>query len=138
MERISKLRTYLMGIIAELDENYKQINVDFLDNNADNYSLDKIPTTKTIENWIIGSTLCRDVYSFRSRKHYSAEVINNISNIGFFETFENIIKQKNEIIDLPDIAGIESIKCLNCGTFVNGETNTAEFDIQIEIDYREE
>ncbi len=138
MERISKLRTYLMGIIAELDENYKQINVDFLDSNADNYSLDKIPTTKTIENWIIGSTLCRDVYSFRSRKHYSAEVINNIENIGFFETFENIIKQKNEAGDLPDIAGIESIKCLNCGTFVNGETNTAEFDIQIEIDYREE
>lgn len=126
-----------MDIIAELDENYKQINVDFLDSNADNYSLDKIPTTKTIENWIIGNTLCRDVYSFRSRKHYSAEVINNISNIGFFETFENIIKQKNEAKDLPDIEGIESIECLNCGTFVNGETNTAEFDIQIEIDYRE-
>lgn len=138
MERISKLRTYLMDIIAELDENYKQINVDFLDSNVDNYSLDKIPTTKTIENWIIGNTLCRDVYSFRSRKHYSAEVINNIENIGFFETFENIIKQKNEARDLPDIAGIESIKCLNCGTFASGETNTAEFDIQIEIDYREE
>ena len=39
---------------------------------------------------------------------------------------------------LPDIKGIESISCLNCGTMNNANTNTAEFDIQIQITYREE
>ena len=38
--------------------------------------------------------------------------------------------------DLPDIEGIESIKCLNCGTLNDAETNTAEFDIQVEIVYK--
>ena len=136
--RVKKLQQYLMNIIKDLDTNYKQINVDFLDKDEHNYSIDRIPTTATIENWIIGSSLCREVYDFRSRKHYSSEVINNIANIGFFETFEKVIKQKNDTKDLPDIAGIESIKCLNCGTFNNGTTNTAEFDIQIQIEYREE
>ena len=38
---------------------------------------------------------------------------------------------------LPDIVGIESIECLNCGTLINANTNSAEFDIQIQITYRE-
>jgi hypothetical protein len=38
---------------------------------------------------------------------------------------------------LPDIEGIESIECLNAGTMVSANTNTAEFDIQIQIIYRE-
>lgn len=135
--RVTKLRLYLMNIIASLKEQYEQLNVDFLSNKPDNYSLDKIPVDPVQEQWIIGSFLKRDVYSFRSRMNYSADVINNIENIGFYETFEKIIKQKDDANDLPDIEGIQSIKCLNCGTMNNAGTNTAEFDIQIQIEYRE-
>lgn len=133
--RVTKLRSYLMNIISDLNEHYKQINVNFLSNDVNNYSLDKIPVEKETEEWIIGHYFERDVYSFRSRMNYSAEVITNIENIGFYETFEDIIKQKNEQRDLPDIDGIQSIKCLNCGSMVNAETKTAEFDIQIQIEF---
>ena len=135
--RVTKLRLYLMDIISSLKEQYEQLNVDFLSNEPDNYSLDKIPVDPVQEQWIIGNFLKRDVYSFRSRMNYSADVINNIENIGFYETFEKIIKQKDDANDLPDIEGIQSIKCLNCGTMNNAGTNTAEFDIQIQIEYRE-
>lgn len=135
--RITKLRTYLFDIIQELDEQYKQINVNFLSDDINNYSLDKIPTAPQVESWIIGSVLNRDVYSFRSRMNYSADTISNIENIGFYEQFEKIIKEKNDNNELPDIEGIQSIICLNCGTMVNANTNTAEFDIQIQIEYRE-
>ncbi len=135
--RANKLRDYLMDIISEIDSGYKQINVDYLSNDVSNYSLDKIPTGTVIQTWITGDVIHRDVYSFRSRMNYSAEVISNISNIGFFETFERKIKQKNDSGDLPDIAGIESIQCLNCGTLILAGSNTAEFNIQIEIQYRE-
>ena len=136
--RITKLRSYLMDIIEDLRENYEQLNVNFLSNEPDNYSLDKIPVTREVEQWIIGDVIYRDVYSFRSRMNYSADVITNIENIGFYETFEKIIKQKNEAKELPDIDGIENIQCLNCGTMNKANTNTAEFDIQIEIRYRED
>lgn len=133
--RITKLREYLMAIISELNTAYKQINVDFLSNDVNNYSLDKIPTPKAGDEWIIGDYIERDVYSFRSRMSYSADTISNIENIGFYETFENEIKRKNDNKQLPNIEGVQSIKCLNCGTMNNANTNTAEFDIQIEVVY---
>lgn len=135
--RVNKLRTYLFNIIQNLNESYKQINVNFLSDEVDNYSLDKIPTETEVSSWIIGDILHRDVYSFRGRMNYSADTVENIENIGFFETFEKIIRTNNENGILPDINGIESIRCLNSGTMNNANTNTAEFDIQIQIEYRE-
>ena len=136
--RITKLRAYLFDIIQNLNTQYEQINVNFLSNDVDNYSLDKIPIETEGSGWIIGNILHREVYSFRSRMNYSADVISNIKNIGFYETFEKLIKSNNEKNILPDIEGIESISCLNCGTMNNANTNTAEFDIQIQITYRED
>lgn len=135
--RITKLREYLFDVIAEINDSYKQINADFLSDDINNYSLDKIPTASEVESWIIGGTLHKDVFSFRSRMAYSSDVINNIENIGFYELFEKTIRQRNNENILPDIEGIESIKCLNTGTLNNANTQTAEFDIQIQIDYRE-
>lgn len=135
--RVTKLRIYLMDIIDELIDQYGEMNVNFLSNEPNNYSLDKMPIDPKKEEWIIGSYLKRDVYSFRSRMNYSADTMTNIENIGFYETFEKIIKQKNDNKDLPDIDGIQSISCLNCGTMNRANTNTAEFDIQIQIEYIE-
>ena len=137
--RISKLRTYLFSIIDTLttDKSY-QINANMLDNDINNYSLDKIPTSSTLEKWINGVEIHRDVYSFRSRMAYSQDTINNLLNIGFFEKFESIIKSNNKKGILPEINGIQNIECLNCGTMNSADTNTAEFDIQLQITYREE
>lgn len=135
--RITKLRTYLMSVIDEMTTNRKyQINANMLSNDPNNYSLDKIPTESTIEEWISGDKIYRDVYSFRSRKEYSQDTINNLSNIGFFENFEKLISSNNKEGILPNIQGIEEIICLNCGTMISAETNTAVFDIQIQITYR--
>lgn len=135
--RVTKLRAYLMDIITELIGQYGEMNINFLSDEPNNYSLDKIPVQTTVEKWITGYTLYRDVYNFRSRMNYSADTMTNIENIGFYETFEKIIKQKNDSNDLPNIDGIQSISCLNCGTLNRANTNTAEFDIQIQIEYRE-
>ena len=137
--RISKLRTYLFSIIDTLttDKSY-QINANMLDNDINNYSLDKIPTASTVSKWVNGVEIHRDVYSFRSRMAYSQYTINNLLNIGFFERFESIIKSNNMKGILPEINGIQNIECLNCGTMNSADTNTAEFDIQLQITYREE
>ena len=136
--RITKLRSYLLNIIDTLtNDDDSQINADMLSNDVDNYSLDKIPTDYKVERWITGLEIHKDVYSFRSRREYSQDTINNLLNIGFFEMFEELLKAKNEAGELPEIDGIESIECLNCGTLNNAGTNTAEFDIQIQITYRQ-
>ena len=137
--RITKLRTYLLSIIDVLVTNKKyQINANMLSNEPNNYSLDKIPTSSTVEEWITGTKICRDVYSFRSRVGYSQDTIENLINVGFFEIFEKLISSNNEKGILPEIKGIQSIQCLNCGSMNNAITNTAEFDIQIQITYKED
>ena len=134
--RISKLRDYLFNIIIALtNKATSQINADMLSNKIDDYSLNKIPTEPVVENWIIGISKKKDVYSFRSRKAYSQDVINNLENIGFFEQFENIIKSNNDEGVLPQIDNIESIECLNCGTLNMTDGTSAIFDIQIQITY---
>lgn len=135
-ERIAKLREYLFDVITTLTESNKyQINADML-GEVGNYSLDKIPTESTVEKWITGLEIHKDVYSLRSRKSYSQDVVNNLNNIGFFEKLEEAINSNNEEGILPEIEGIESIKCLNCGTLNNVDGSEATFDIQIQITYR--
>ena len=137
--RITKLRTYLFSIIDTLlTDNKYQINANMLSNEPNNYSLDKIPTSSTVEEWITGTRICRDIYSFRSRVGYSQDTIKNLINVGFFEIFEKLISANNEEGILPEIKGIQSIQCLNCGSMNNANTNTAEFDIQIQITYKED
>jgi hypothetical protein len=137
--RINNLREYLCKIIGTLSTNKNfKINANMLSKNINNYSLDKIPTASTVEKWVNGVEIHKDVYSFRSRKEYSTNEINNLQNIGFFEIFESTIKSNNKKGVLPNIKGIESIECLNCGTMLSADTNTAIFDIQIQITYREE
>lgn len=138
--RIAKLGEYLETILEELNSKYKKINADFLGIEVNNYSLDKIPTASTVEKWIIGPKKCRDVYSFRSRNAYSSDRLNNLKNIGFFEEFQSIINSNNDEGILPEIENIESIECLNQGTFNSADASgkTAVFDIQLQIVYRED
>ena len=136
--RITKLRTYLLNIVDTLltDTTY-QLNANMLSADPNNYSIDKIPIEPQVQEWITGDVIRRDVYSFRSRNNYSQDTLNNLLNVGFFENFERIIASNNKRGILPDIDGIEEIKCLNCASMNNADTSTAEFDIQIEIDYKE-
>lgn len=133
--RISKLREYLFEIINTLTTNRDyQISADMLGRVGD-FSLDKIPTQSIVMKWITGDEIHKDVFSFRSRKFYSQDTIVNLKNIGFFEDFESKIKSNNDEGILPEIEGIESIECLNCGTLNNVDGTEATFDIQIQITY---
>lgn len=136
-KRITQLRSYLINVIDELmaDKKY-QINANMLSNDVNNYSLDKIPTASTVEKWVVGIEIHRDVFSFRGRFAYSQDAKVNLSNIGFFEDFEALIDSNNKKGILPEIDGIETIECLNPGTMVSVASNTAEFNIQVQIKYR--
>ena len=136
MSIIESVRNYLMPIIKDLNSNIKNLNVDMLSEDVNSYSLEKIPSEPVEERWITGAAIYKEQYSLRSRNAYSQDTINNLNNIGFFERFQNKIEDNNEKGILPNIDGIESIECLNCGTMLDANTNDAVFDIQIQITYR--
>ena len=135
--RITKIKEYMMELIDDMTNNKDYlINANMLSNNIGDYSLDKIPTQPEVEDWILNVSENRDVFSFRSRRTYSQRVLDNLANIGFYEELERKIKTNNDKGVLPEIKGIQSIKCLSCGTFLTNEDgNSAIFDITIEVTY---
>lgn len=135
--RIAKLRQYLFEIIDTFIKDKKyQINANMLSDDINNYSLDKIPTNSKVEKWIMGIEIHKDIYLFRSRLGYSQDTINNLTNVGFYEKLEDIIRSNNKKGILPKIEGIETIECLNCGSMEDANTNTCEFAIQLQIKYK--
>lgn len=137
--RAGKLIEYLYDIIDEIiTSNDYLINANFLDNEINSYSLDKIPTASTQFKFITGLTQKQDTYVFRSRFRYTSNQAEQLKNIGFFERFEDIVERKNLNKILPDIEGIQSVECLNCGSIQNTTENTCEMDIQIRITYMED
>lgn len=134
--KIAKLRNYMFSILDEMlsDKKY-QVNANFLSKDPNNYSLDRIPVDTMLENWIIPIKKYHEVYEFRSRNTYGQDVLDNLKNIGFFEILEEEIRSNNKKGILPEIEGIESIKCLNAGSLNIADTQLAEFSVQIEINY---
>ena len=137
MTRIEALKNYIIGVLESiLTDDTFNMNIDFLSNEINSYSIDKIPTSTVIETWLNDTQVHKEVYLIRSRFFYGESEANNLSNIGFYETLEETIRRKNDKGELPNIEGIEEITCLNCGSINNVSTNTAEFNIQIQITYR--
>ncbi len=137
--RVTRLKKYMEEEVLTKLLSYDDfiVNVDFLDMNREDYSLNKVPGEVISEKWITGETINQETYYFISRKSYSVDVINNLENIGFFEQLYKIISDNNKEKILPDIKGIQSIECLNCGAMQSATPSTALFSIQIRIKYKE-
>ena len=51
--RIEEIKDYIVGIISDiLNNNNYVMNIDFLSNEVNSYSIDKIPTDTNIEKWL--------------------------------------------------------------------------------------
>lgn len=136
--RTEKLINYLYNIVDDIiSSNDYLINADFLDNEINSYSIDKIPTASVVEKWVTGKCKRQDTYVFRSRFSYTSNQAEQLKNIGFFEDFEKAIETNNKAKVLPDIEGIESIECLNSGSVSTAGETTCEMNIQIRIVYME-
>lgn len=137
--RVTKLKEYMEKEILTKLLSYDDfiVNVNFLDLNREDYSLNKVPGEVISEKWITGETINQETYYFISRKSYSVDVINNLENIGFFEQLYKLISDNNKNKILPEIKGIQSIECLDCGGMQSATPNTALFGIQIRIKYKE-
>ena len=132
--RVKAIQEYLLKILSDT---IKKLNINFLDSKIDSYTIARLPVQPVVQKWIIPVSVNREVYNFESRKVYSNDINSNLSNIGFFETFEKLIFENNKKRILPEIKNIESIECLNCGTLQRNDTNSGVFSVQIQITYRE-
>lgn len=131
---VEKIRLYL-DQHTTLAREFENILIDFLDKEAITYTIEPIPVDYVVTNYTDGSSLRQFVFQFSSREYYDESVAQQISNLGFYEKFQNEIEKNNNSRILPDIDGIQTIECLNYGTIQDTQSGTAKYGIQMRITY---
>lgn len=134
---IEKIRDYFKSKVT-LAEEFDNILVDFLGEDATSYSIEPIPVDPVLKSYADGGSLRQYVFQFGSREFYDNSVAQNINNLGFYERFQEEIETNNKNGVLPDIKGIQSIECLNNGTIQDVQNGTAKYVIQMRITYEKE
>lgn len=133
---IDKIRNYFInqGLITE--DNV--LNVEFLGNEPEEFSLVTINVNPILETFINGDQWCQFQFQLVSRNVYGPEVIMNVQNSTFYETLRNKIQKLNKAKTWPDIPGIDGIECLECGAIATATPNTAQYSILMRITYYKE
>lgn len=120
-----------------------RLNIDFLPEDPDTYSIEGIPAQEILKTNIDGSTERQFVFVFAARLLYSEEVRNNIENSGFYEKFAEWLEQQTEADNLPELTGgrtATKIEAMSSGYLydISGDFANARYQIQCRLIYDKE
>ncbi|MBP0989094.1 MAG: chloramphenicol resistance protein [Oscillospiraceae bacterium] len=123
----------------DLDEN-GCLYVDYLGDQAIEYSVETVPCDPVFKRYTDGGCMKQFLFLFASREYYSADVIQCIENLSFYEDFSSWINQKNRSGELPDLDGRDpvSIEVLTGGYAFDADAETARYQIQLRLLYEED
>lgn len=125
------LRTY-PGLTSRLD-------VDFLGEEAEQYSVDTIPCEEILKRYKDGSTLKQFQFAVSSRKEYEQNIKQNVSNLKFFEDLTAWVENKAHARELPEMDGnriAQKIVVTSSGyPFAVSENGKARYQIQMRLEY---
>ncbi len=89
-----------------------KINVDYLKDKPQSYSVDRTPTTPEIQKFIDGSGSKKQIsFDFTVTAPLSSQAIVNLANSKFCEDFMEWVETQNRTKHFPEIEGAFSIKC---------------------------
>lgn len=120
-----------------------RVNVDFLPERPDTYSIEEVPTQTVIRRYLDGSSERQFLFTFAARLNYSDEVRNNIDNSSFFEDFENWLERCTEKEIFPEMSeGLtpSKIEAISSGYLfdISGDLSNSRYQIQCRLIYDKE
>lgn len=132
MESVQKwLKTY-SGLKGRLD-------VDFLDEDADTFSVDTIPCEEVLKRYKDGGTMKQFQFAVSSRRYYEQNIKNNLSNLQFFEDLTTWVEKKARARELPTMdKERQPLKIVVTSTaypFIVSEDGKARYQIQLRLEY---
>lgn len=135
MTVIENVRNWLKTY-PELDG---RIDVDFLDSEADTYSIDTIPCEEILKRYKDGSTVKQFQFAISSRRHYEQNIEQNISNLAFFERLTAWVEAQAQARNLPTMDGErKALKMVVTSTaypFDVSESGKARYQMQMRLEY---
>lgn len=117
-----------------------KVNVDYLPEKPDTYSIEQVPTNPIIKEYLDGSSERQFHFVFASRLFYCEETRNNINNSGFYENFSKWLEEctLNGIFPKMD-EGLTptKIEALSNGYLydINGDLSNARYQVQCRLIY---
>lgn len=125
------LRTY-PGLDGRLD-------VDFLDEAAETYSVDTIPCEEVVKRYLDGSTLKQFQFAVSSRCFYDQNITQNLGNLAFFEGLTAWVEQKAYARELPEMDGDRTAQKIvvtsTAYPFIVSEDGKARYQLQMRLEY---
>ncbi len=125
------LKTY-SGLSGRLD-------VDFLDEDAEAYSVDTIPCEEILKRYKDGGTIRQFQFAVSSRRYYEQNIKQNLSNLQFFEDLTEWVESKARARELPAMdKGRTAQKIVVTSTaypFIVTEDGKARYQIQMRLEY---
>ena len=119
----------------------KKINVDFLPEKGVEYSIDTTPATEIVKQYIDGSSVRQYLFVIRSVEDYGPDVLQNLSNSGFYESLstwlENQTREKN-LPSLPEGKEPQKIEAQSTGYLFTTGPDTGKYQIQCRLQYFQE
>ena len=141
MKIIESVKNFILTCphLAELSA----VNVDFLPDSPDTYSLEEVPTNSVIQTYLDGTQERQFVFVFASRFYYSDETRNNIENSGFYEDFSDWLDEQTNKGIFPvmrDGLTPSKIEAMSSGYLfdVSGDLSNARYQIQCRLIYDKE
>ena len=116
-----------------------RLDVDFLGEEVDTYSVDTIPCPEIIKQYRDGSTLKQFQFAVSSRRFYEQNIKTNTSNLQFFESLTNWIETQKKMRNLPKMdEGKTALTIIVTSTaypFIISEDGKARYQVQMRLEY---
>lgn len=116
-----------------------RIDVDFLDEEIETYSIDTIPCEEIIKRYLDGSTVKQFQFAVASRRVYEQNILQNLSNLEFFEGLTAWVEKKARERELPVMDNNRKAqKIIVTSTaypFIVSEDGKARYQIQMRLEY---
>lgn len=110
-----------------------KVNVDYIKDKPHSYSIDETPVMPILDSFTDGGKRMQIQFDFSIQANFS--VLENIKNSKFCDNFTDWIDEQDSAGNLPNIDGIEWIKCLGRGTILQTTETTAIYVIPMQVAY---
>lgn len=116
-----------------------RLDVDFLGENEDTYSIDTIPCEEIMRRYVNGDTVKQFQFAVSSRRSYDQNIKQNLSNLQFFEDLTAWVEQKAHARELPLMdKGRTAQRIVVTSTaypFIVSEDGKARYQLQMRLEY---
>lgn len=119
-----------------------RLDVDFLGEDADTYSVDTIPSEEVLKRYKDGGSVKQFQFAVSSRRFYDQNIAQNIENLKFFEDLGAWVEERAKARKLPVMDGGRTAQKIvvtsTAYPFVVSEDGKARYQMQMRLEYYKE